>query len=105
MRDASRNREGHNPVKDRRGADSAWDSPAWLRCLCKWSPRLSPGTTLLVDMSPEIVREILERTLKRLYCPRRKGAERVSWTKKFRLQDERNEIARAPSALLHREQN
>src|SRR5260370_39880212 len=91
MPDASRNREGHNPVKDRRGADSVWDSPVLLRCRCKWSPRLSPGTTLFVDMSAEIVRKILQRTLKRLYCPRRKGAEGVSWSKKFRLEDRSEE--------------
>src|SRR6266567_1717482 len=105
MPDASRNREGHNPVKDRRGAGSVWDLPVSLRCRCKWSPRLSPGTTLFVYMQAKIFREILQRTLKRLYCSRRKRTERIPRSKKFRLEHERIEIASAPSALLHCEQN
>src|ERR1700742_3024427 len=97
MPDASRNREGHNQGKGRREAGFAWDSPASLRCRCKWSPQLSPGTTLFVDVPAEIVREVLQCALKWLYCSRSKGAEGVSRSKEFRLEGESIEITGAPS--------
>src|SRR5258706_11613927 len=105
MPDASRNTEDQNPTKDRRGAGSVADLPVWACRRCKRSPQSSPGTTMFVDVSAEVSSKIFQRTLKGFDCPRRKGAERVARSKKFRLEHQRVQITSAPTALLHCKQN
>src|SRR5260370_13246694 len=105
MPDASRSTEDQNPVKDRRGAGSVSDSLVWACRRCKRSPQSSPGRTMFVDVSAEIPSKIFQRTLKGFDCPRRKGAERVAWSKKFRLENQRVQITSAPTALLHCKEN
>ena len=60
---------------------------------------------MFVDVSAEIASKIFQRTLKGFDCPRRKGAERVARSKKFRLEHQRFQITSAPTALLHCKQN
>src|ERR1700736_4668060 len=56
-------------------------------------------------MPPEIIREIFQRALQRLYRTRRESTERVSRSKKFCLERERIEITTGAFPLFHREQN
>src|SRR5258708_5739975 len=60
---------------------------------------------MFVDVSAEIPSKIFQRTLKRLDCSRRKGAERVARSKKFRLEHQRVQITSAPAPFLHCKEN
>src|ERR1700733_8819324 len=105
MPDASRNTEDHNPVKDRRAASFVSDWPARECRRCKWLPQSSPGAAMFFDVLAEIFSKIFQRTLKGFDCARRKGAECVSRSKKFRLKHKNVKIPGASSALFHCEQN
>src|SRR3569623_2006377 len=63
--------------------------------------RLAPGAAFLMDMTLEIIAEILEAALQRLGCARRQGAEGMSGTQEARMGFQQFKVGSPAAALLH----
>src|SRR4051794_4239781 len=103
--DANRNREDRSPGTRAHVTGFANHRPVWPCFRCRLSPRLSPRTTLFVDVPVKVAGKIFQRALKRLDRPGSKGAERISGSEEFRLKVQGFEILLFSGSLFHSQQD